>query len=169
MVSRDWGSALIDSPSLWTQIYIQNGEDEIARITTFLYLSKQCQLHVDVMTALPTVDALRLVMEHISRVRTIVVRPGASDAVTALRTEQWKPEASYILKCLSNGTHMPDIESPTCYGVTLRDDGRWYYPVILLQFAVAARVASTEELNRTWEEHIARYVQFLSTVTDSAT
>src|ERR1700728_4404589 len=65
-------------------------KNEIARISNFLRLSKQCQLHVDVMTVLHTADSLRLVAEHISRVRTISIRPGPSDTFTALQGEQWK-------------------------------------------------------------------------------
>jgi hypothetical protein len=157
MVSRDWGSALIDSPSLWTQIYIQNGEDEIARISTFLLLSKQSPLHVDVMTELPTVEGLRLVAEHISRVRTISIRPGASNTVESLQADQWKRAAAYVLESLSNGKLLSDVESPTCYGITIWDGSQWYYHVILMQFTVA----NTEEPNCTWEDHIAKYATCL--------
>ena len=75
----------------------------MARITTFLHLSQQSALHVDVMTVLPTVDSLRLVAEHISRVRMISIRHSASDTFTALHAEQWKRAAAYILEILSNG------------------------------------------------------------------
>jgi hypothetical protein len=158
MVSRDWGSAFLNSPSLWTQIYIQNGEDEIARISTFLHLSKQCQLHVDVMTVLPTVDSLRLVAGHISRVGTIVIRPGASDTFGAFHTNQWKRAAAYVLDILSNGMQLSDVESPACYGVTIWGDGQLYYHVILVQFTVAASAASSVELNRMWEAKCALIV-----------
>jgi hypothetical protein len=157
MVSRHWQRVLLSSPSLWTQIYVQNGEDEIARVSTFLHLSKQSALHVDVMTVLPTADSLRLVAGHISRVRTISIRPGESNSFTALHSKQWKLAASYILKRLSNGMQLFDVESPACFGVTIWGDGRWYYYVIFLQFTVEARVASTDELNRKWEERLAKY------------
>jgi hypothetical protein len=156
-VSRHWGSALLDSPSLWTQIYIQNGEDEMARISLFLHLSKQCQVHVDIMTVLPTVDSLRLVAEHISRVRTISIRPGASHSVTALHATQWKLAAAHILESLLNRLQLYDVESSACYGVTVLDDGQWCYHVILMEFTIAARASRTDALNHTWEYRIARF------------
>jgi hypothetical protein len=157
MVSMHWGRLLFNSPSLWTRIYVQNGEDEMARISTFLYLSKQSPLHIDIMTVLPTVDNLRLVAEHISRVRTISIRPGASDTVTGLHTKQWKLAASCILATLLNGTQLCDVESSSCFGVDLWDDEQSYFHVILMQFTVVARAASSHEPNHTWEEHIARW------------
>jgi hypothetical protein len=156
-VSRDWGNALLDSPSLWTQIYIQNGEDEIARISTFLHLSQQCQLHIDVMTVLPTVDSLRLVAEHILRVNAISIRPGASGIFTALHAKQWRRAAAYVLEILSNGMQVSDVESPACFGVTIWGDRKLYYHVILMQFTVAARVASVDEPNHRWSDHMTKY------------
>jgi hypothetical protein len=157
MVSRQWGIALFDSPFLWTQICIQNGEDEIARISAFLYLSKQCQLHVDVMTVLPTADNLRLVGEHISRVRTILIRPGALDTFTPSHAKHWRRTAAYVLESLSNDMHLSEVEPPIECSMTCRDDGRWYYHVILLHFTVAARVAKSDEHNRMWEDHLTKY------------
>jgi hypothetical protein len=156
-VSRDWESALLDSPSLWTEIYIQNGEDEIARISTFLHLSKQCKLHVDVMTVLPTVDNLRLVGEHISRVTTISIRPGALDTFTALHAKHWRRTAGYVLESLSNGMHLSEVEPPIESSIICRDDGQWYYHVILLHFTMAARVAKSDDHNRMWEDHLTKY------------
>jgi hypothetical protein len=157
MVSRDWGGALLDLPSLWTQIYIQNGEDEIARISAFLYLSKECQLHVDVTTVLPTADNLRLVGEHISRVRTILIRPGALDTFTPSHAKHWGRTAAYVLESLSNGMHLAEVEPPIECRVTRRDDSRWYYHVILLHFTVAARVAKCDKLDRMWDCHLTKY------------
>jgi hypothetical protein len=157
MVSQDWGDALLDSPFLWTQIYIQNGEDEIARISIFLLLSRQCQLHVDVMTVLPTVDSLQLVAEHISRVRMISIRPGPSDTFTALHAKQWRRAAAYVLENLSNGMQLCDAESPECFGVTIWGDEMLHYHVILMQFTVAARVAGIDKPNHKWGDHITKY------------
>jgi hypothetical protein len=157
MVSREWGSTLLDSPFLWTQIYIQNGEDEIARISTFLHLSKQCKLHVAVMTVLPAVDSLRLITEHISRVRTISIRPGASDTFTALHAERWKQAAAYVLEILSNGMELPNAESPLCYGISISDNSQLYYHVILMQFTVQARVAGVDEPNHKWGDDLTKY------------
>jgi hypothetical protein len=157
MVSRDWGNALLDSPFLWTHIYIQNGEDEITRISTFLHLSKQCQLHIDVMTVLPNVDILRLLSEHVSRVTTISIRPGASGIFTALHAKQWRRAAAYVLEILSNGMQLCDLESPTCFGVIIWDGMSMYYHVILMQFTVVARVAIMDELNHMWGDHLTKY------------
>jgi hypothetical protein len=156
-VSQHWQSALLNSPALWTQIYIQNGEDEITRISTFLLLSKQCELHIDVMTVLPTVDSLRLVAGHISRVRTISIRPGASDTSTALQAEQWRRVATYVLEILSNGVQLSDVESPVCHGVTIWGGDRLCYHVILMQFTVAAGEGGVDEPKHKWGDHIAEY------------
>jgi len=169
MVSQSWGSALLDSPSLWTQIYIQNGEDEISRISTFLHLSRQCALHIDVRTVLPTVDSLRLVTGHISRVKTISIMPGASHTVTALHARQWKGAAAYVLESLSNGMQLSEVESPGCIGVAICDSGQWYYHVIILYFTVAARVASAHEPSRMWENYLAKYASLVSPVPYCAT
>jgi hypothetical protein len=169
MISRQWGSALFDSPSLWTQIYIQNGEDEIARISTFLHLSKQCQLHVDVMTVLPAVDGLRLVAEHISRVRTISIRPGASDSFTALHASEWIRAAAHILEILSNDMQLSDIESPICFGVTVWGDSKLHFHVILMQFTVAARVDGVNKRKHKWDDHITEYASPFRDVPYSST
>jgi hypothetical protein len=158
MVSRHWERFLLNSPSLWTQIYIQNGEDELARISTFLHLSKQCKLHVDVMAVLPTVDSLRLVAAHISRVRTISIRPGTSGTFTALQAEQWTRAAAHILENLSNGIQLCDVEPPACFGVTVWGDRGLYYHVILIQFTVATIVHGVDEPNYKWDDHITKYV-----------
>jgi hypothetical protein len=155
-VSLDWGAVLLNSPSFWTQLYIQNGEDEITRISTFLDISRQCHLHVDVMTVLPTVDTLRLIAKHISRVKTISIRPGASEIFTALHAEQWKGTAAYVLEILSNGMQLCDVESPTCFGVTLWSEAKLYYHVILMQFTVAASVAVVDEPNHNWIDRITK-------------
>jgi hypothetical protein len=165
MVSRYWRSALLNSPSLWTQIYIQNGEGEIARISTFLQVSKQCQLHIDIMTGFPSVISLRLVAEHISRVRTISIRPGPSDTFRTLQAEQWNRTAAHILDILSNGMQLSNVEPPECFGVTIWGDGQLYYRVILLQFTIAATV---DEPNRMWENMIAKYALFVSDLVHSS-
>jgi hypothetical protein len=38
-VSPHWSETILSSPALWTQIIINNGEDEEARLHTFLHLS----------------------------------------------------------------------------------------------------------------------------------
>jgi hypothetical protein len=173
MVSMRWATLLADTPSLWTQIYIQNGEDEMTRIATFLYFSKRRSLHVDIMTVLPTIASLQLIAENISRVATISIRPGASDNSTAFPTEQWKDAASNILSTLFNGRLPPDVEDSPCFGISFRENDQWYHHVILMQFTTAVMVTSSDEQTisanlsntetcfRRWKEHIARCASVL--------
>jgi hypothetical protein len=170
MVSTHWARLLPDSPSLWTQIYIQNGEDEMARIATFLHFSKRRSLHVDIMTVLPTVASLQLIAENISRVATISIRPGESDNNTAFPMEQWKQATSNILATLSKGQLPPKVDSSSCFGIGFRENGQWHYHAILMQFTTAVMVTSRDEhggivsMNlpdkwahfRRWEGYVAR-------------
>jgi hypothetical protein len=163
-VSRRWERLLLDTPSLWNQIYIQNGEDEIARISIFLHLSRKCSLHVDILTALLTMDHWQLITENMSRVATISIRPGVSDTITALHMEQWKQAASSTLARLFKGQLPSNINSTSCFGFSLRENGALYYSIISMKFTTANMVASTDKqdrltaipLNRMWEEQIAR-------------
>jgi hypothetical protein len=166
-VSRRWGRLLLDTPSLWNQIYIQNGEDEVARISTFLHLSKKCSLHVDILTPVPTKDSLHLIAKNISRVTTLSIRPGQLDTVTALRMEQWKQATSHVLAMLSQG-RASDVKSASCFGISVRENGQLYHYVILMQFAMATGNAADKQNYITsaglpimvnsgvWEECIAR-------------
>jgi hypothetical protein len=169
MVSTRWATLLADTPSLWTQIYIQNGEDEMARIATFLYFSKRRSLHVDIMTVLPTIANLQLIAENISRVATVSIRPSASDSNTVFPMEQWKRAASNILSTLFNGRLPPDLQDDSCFGIGFWESGQWCYRVILMQFTTAVMVTSSEQNGiisaklpdtrthfRRWEEHVRR-------------
>ena len=167
-VSRRWGKLLLETPSLWTQIYIQNGEDEIFRISTFLSLSGKCSLHVNILTSVPT-RGLHLIAEHISRVTTISIMPGPLDTVTALHMGRWKQASSHILTILSNGRAL-HVKSASCFGISLRENGQLFYSIVLMQFAMATAVRATDEQNYitsaelpvmsdsgTWEEQVTRY------------
>jgi hypothetical protein len=143
-VSRRWDGLLLDTPFLWNKIYIQNGEDEIAKISTFLHLSKKCSLHVDILTSVLTRDSLRLIAEHMYRVTTISIRPGPLDTVTALRMEQWKQATSHILAMLSQ-SRASDVKSASCFGISLQENGRLYYCVILMRFAMATTGNATDK------------------------
>ena len=167
LVSKRWERLLFETPALWTQIHIQNGEDELARICTFLHFSKECPLHLEIMTPLPNMDYLQPVAMHISRVATISIRPGLSDRDTPLHMEQWKRVASPILAKLSNGILPPDVKDTSCSGVSLRHDNQLYYCVLLMQFEMAQTIASIdkpdsntiiEPLEAAWEVHVERCV-----------
>jgi hypothetical protein len=166
MVSRRWTRLLLNTPSLWSHIYVQNGEDEMARISTFLYFSRGCSLHVDVMTTLPTMDSLHLIANHISRVATISIRPSFADTVTALYMEQWKRAASRIMEVLSNGPL--DLKDASCFGISLRGNNEMYYCIVFIQFTMGNIENSTDMQGvvtsaglpamypQTWEERIIR-------------
>jgi hypothetical protein len=166
MVSRRWQSVLLDSPFLWSQIYLNNEEDEMALVSTFLCLSKRSPLHVDIMTVLPTMSSLELIAQHSSRVRTISIRPGPSNNITALYTKQWKQAASLTLASLLPGILPSDVKSTRCFGNTFCDNDQWYYSVILMHFTTGTRVHERNRIVHTdtqrsfylWEEHIARCV-----------
>jgi hypothetical protein len=70
-----WATDLSVLPSLWTQVYIHNEEDETARRSAFPYLLKCCPLQADIMTVASTTDGLQLIAAHISRVATISIGP----------------------------------------------------------------------------------------------
>jgi hypothetical protein len=170
-VSTGWQRLLLDTPSLWSQIYIQNGQDEMAQISTFLYLSKGHSLHLDIMGVLPNTECLQPIAENISRVKTISIRPGGSDTTTTLHMGQWKQAASCILAKLANGVVPSDIKYASCFGYSLTENGQLYYSTILMQFTMATPVATAKTQNndvsailsaaaysRIWEEYIARCV-----------
>jgi hypothetical protein len=166
-VSRRWAKVLLDTPSLWNQIYIENGEDEITRVYTFLYLSGGCSLHVDIMTALPNLESLQLIVDHVSRVSTISIRPSVADTVTALDMRRWEQTASRILGRLSDSPLA--VKDSSCFGICLRENQELYYCVVLMQFTMGNTVNSTNMQGsitsaglpattypETWEECITR-------------
>ena len=73
-VSQNWQRELLCSPDLWRHIWIQNDEDEKARISIFLHLSGHRPLDVLITTVLPTTDSLQLIKPHLSRVKTILIK-----------------------------------------------------------------------------------------------
>jgi hypothetical protein len=169
MVSRRWERVVLDTPLLWNQIHLCNEEDEMALVSTFLHLSKRSSLHVDIQTVLPSTGSLELIAAHNSRVRTISIRPGASNTMTALYMEQWTRAASFTLASLLNRLPPSHIKRTSCFGNTFRDNGQWYYSVILMQFTTETRVHERNRIDYTelpgmqrsfclWEGHIARCV-----------
>jgi hypothetical protein len=175
-VSTAWQRLFLGTPSLWTQIYIQNTEDELARISVFLHLSKESLLSVDVMTVhLPT-DSMRLILENISRVFDISIRPGPSDTPSELHAEQWKQAAAKHLARLSYSLLPSDLARTSCYGVNLRENGHLYYRVVLVHLVLLNTARNYRQTSpaltdafdietcfSVWDEHIARYA--LTTLT----
>jgi hypothetical protein len=171
MVSKHWERLLLGTPSLWTQLYLQNGADEMARISTFLYLSRNYSLHVDIVTVLPDMDSLRLIIGDISRVATITIRPGASDTFTYLYMRQWKRSASYILATLYNQLLPSLVLSDVRHsGFVLRNNDQWLYWVIFMEIRIKTKTRRGDTVLRAlvkpsddwkyiyeWEDHITRY------------
>jgi hypothetical protein len=160
-ISRCWESALVDSPVLWTQIHLHNDEDEMARVFIFLRLSKRSPLHLDIQTELRTTSTLKLIAEHSSRIRTISIRPGASNTMTMLYTEQWKQAASLTMATLLNGLLPSDIKHTSCFGNTFCDNDRWYYSVVLIQFTIETRVHQRNRTVHTDLPDMERSIHFI--------
>lgn len=132
-----WQTLLLSSPSLWNEIYVENGEDELAKVVIFLKLSKRMSLHLYIATVLPNTDSLKLIADDNSRVATVSIRPGSmKDGYIALRMEQWNQAASYIMAVLFYGVLQPSIMHSTCIGIILPENGHLYYHVVLLEFTM---------------------------------
>lgn len=171
MVSKRWQRFLIGTPSLWTSIYIQDGEDESARISTFLHLSKTHQLHLDIMAVDLPPETLQLVAENMFRVKSISIRPRVMDNTTFL-TESWPLAASATLARLSNGLLPSDTKDVFCSGISLDNNGQLHYHPIAIQLALSRRengrgnksltipVHDMEKFHWIWVEFFERYVSF---------
>jgi hypothetical protein len=73
-VSPDWSETILNSPTLWTQIIIDDGEDEEARLHIFLHLSASQLLDVSCMMDGPT-QSMQLLAQNRMRIRSLVVEP----------------------------------------------------------------------------------------------
>src|SRR5277367_2452164 len=69
-VSPNWSETILGSPALWTQIIIDNGEDEEARLHTFLHLSASQVLDVKCTENVP-VQSLQLLAHHRTRIECL--------------------------------------------------------------------------------------------------
>jgi hypothetical protein len=172
VVSKRWESLLLRTPSLWSQVYIQNGEDELARISAFLCFSQNHSLHVDIMTVLPNMDSVQLIARDISRVATILIRPGASEAITYLYMTQWKRSASYILATLYSlppPLVLSDGDHTQCTGISMNEKDQHFYWVFLMQLTtrtsrnhdpfhrVSVKPSDDMKYYHMWDEHITRW------------
>jgi hypothetical protein len=183
MVSKRWEKRLLETPSLWSQVYIQNGEDELARISAFLHLSRGHSLHVDIMiaipnmdsshlVAIPNMDSLQLIASEISRVATISIRPGATKDITSLYMEQWRRSTSYLLATIYSELPPPQVLSnmshTQCPVLSLRENNRPFHWVTFMEFTMrnsrkfdpvphtSVKSAGDWKFFRMWEEHIKR-------------
>jgi len=83
-VCRDWRSALISSPSLWTCFQFQSSYDP-DRTLTYLERSKSAPIDVCINTS-RDLDVLKYLAPHIARTRSLIIRAsyGVDDATLLL-------------------------------------------------------------------------------------
>jgi len=71
-VSPNWSETILSSPALWTLIILNNGEDEEARLHTFLHLSTSQLLDVMCPGNVP-VKLLQSLAQHRTRIRSLEI------------------------------------------------------------------------------------------------
>ena len=96
-VSQKWSQAILEEPSLWTSIIIDDSADEDARICTFLYLSKDHLLDVTVMDPIARLDGIQAVLEQGHRINSLTISRNMWRAGMSIDTPQ-------ILRCLQQST-----------------------------------------------------------------
>jgi hypothetical protein len=84
-VSPQWSENILSSPTLWNRIIIDNGEDEEARLHTFLHLSSSQLLGVECPGDFP-VQWMQLLIQHRTRIRSLVVH---SEQYTTIPAQLW--------------------------------------------------------------------------------
>jgi hypothetical protein len=173
MVSQNWQRELPRSPFLWSQIWIQNDEDEVARIWTFLHLSGHIPLDVHITTVLPNTDHLQLIKPHLSRVRTISIRTKPPHPLTNSYADQWKRVASNTMATFSDRVTPWNATDYSCSGWGIYADPTVYH-VTVMQFFISSvedKQASTNRRSRKdfiksseeekrfciWENYVTRY------------
>jgi hypothetical protein len=173
-VSWNWRRELLDSPALWTQIWIQNDENETARIQAFLRLSGRSPLDVYVKTVPPAMDRLQLLKPHYSRVRTVSIMPNMPQPLTTEHGEQWTRAASNIMATFSNQPTPWNASKYSCSGRRIGPDPGVYYVAVIEFFLSypAIQPTSTDAQSRgyltsepeqrrqfsSWENYITRCV-----------
>src|SRR4051812_21037889 len=68
-VSAGWCRAIVDEPDLWTSIYV-GGEDEAARICTFLHLSQGHLLDITFLRLTNIEETFQVLMPHRQRIES---------------------------------------------------------------------------------------------------
>jgi hypothetical protein len=137
MVSQNWQRELICFPDLWSHIWIQNDEDEKARIWIFLHLSGHRPLELLITTVLPTTDSLQLIKPHLSRVKTILIRPELPHPLTSLHEEQWRRAASMVMATFSDTLTPWNATDYSCSGWRIGADPGVYH-IAAMQFLVSS-------------------------------
>jgi hypothetical protein len=88
-VSTHWSETILSSPALWTQIIIDNGEDEEARLHTFLHLSGSQLLDVVCVGEIP-IQSLQLLTQSRMRIRSLVVYRSTEDRSMTISVLLWR-------------------------------------------------------------------------------
>ncbi|KAG8851304.1 hypothetical protein FS842_011244 [Serendipita sp. 407] len=148
MVSRRWKGALLDTPLLWSRIQLQSTEDELGRVRTFLRLSKECPLDIDIVATLSTEKTLRLIQPHLSRVKSVSIRPDLSHHKTVVHRQQWLGVASFILATFFNQITPPNVQISHSGMYRTEDTQMQYYPN-LIQFESTTKAEDTNR-NESW-------------------
>ena len=173
MVSESWKRELLHSPALWSQIYIQNDEDEMARIWTFLQLSKSSLLDVYISTVLPTTDMIQLIEPHLSRVRSISFMAKIPHPLTTLHGEQWRQAVSNVMATFSDQLTPWNVVDYSCSGRLIGPDTGVYHAAAM-QLLISYQETTLEGSHRqtrddstnlskerntfsVWENYITRY------------
>jgi hypothetical protein len=146
-VSQSWGSKLLESPLLWTTIHLRNTKDEMARVHTFLELSRDCLLDVDILTVLRSTESLQLIKPHLHRVATISIRPDTPYPRTALHAQLWQRAASYILATFSDKLTPSRVENISCVGTGDLDVRPVQYHVDVMRLILSSPVVKAEQLH----------------------
>ncbi|KIM28043.1 hypothetical protein M408DRAFT_24069 [Serendipita vermifera MAFF 305830] len=163
-VSHAWDVFLLTSSILWRHIYIRNGEDETARVQTFLELSTNYPLDIDITTILPDVKVLHLLEPHLPRVHTIAIRPFKPHLITAIYGEQWRQSVAYILTQSFPRLKPHDLKDSHCSLRVLWGTYPLQQHVAVMRFETKNNYGSDQRNPRfptnalpsirVWEEHI---------------
>ncbi|KIM24209.1 hypothetical protein M408DRAFT_242779 [Serendipita vermifera MAFF 305830] len=173
-VSKSWYTLFINSPLLWTDVFFENSEDELARVWTFLHLSRDSPLHIHIRTMIPSNESLGLLYPHRPRIRVISIMPGYHIKIPTSPTYwgQWRRSTSYILMTFFDELMPSDVENT--YAGSLRGPQGEYY-VSFIQLTLRhpvkrvyarrqprSRTNERTEKNRLllgWEQHIHSAIQ----------
>jgi hypothetical protein len=121
---------------LWSHIWIQNDEDEMARIWIFLHLSGHRPLELLITTVLPTTNGLQLIKPHLSRVKTILIRPLLPHPLNSLHEEQWRQAASIVMATFSDALTPWNATDYSCSGWRIGTDPGVYH-IAAMQFLLS--------------------------------
>jgi len=102
-VSSHWCKTILGSPPLWRNIVIDGGEDERARVETFLLLSRDHPLDVDVVVSEECSKSLESLFDHKWRIRSLTIsRFNTDDASPSVMADRY---GGAIRRLVGNGVY----------------------------------------------------------------